>query len=56
MPKGISAPYLDELGQRFDRSVENLRRALHAFIQDGTRPDPDARASGAFVYPEIRIR
>ena len=51
-----SAHLLDELTDRFDRSVENLRSALQAFIEEGRRPDPDWRADGAFVYPEIRIR
>ena len=55
MTKGSSAPYLDELTSRFDRSVGNLRKALQAFIRDGTRPEPEWRSSGAFVYPEIRI-
>jgi AMP nucleosidase len=50
-----SAPYLDELTARFDRSVDNLREALQAFIKDGVRPDQEWRATGAFVYPEIRI-
>jgi AMP nucleosidase len=51
-----SAPYLDELTARFDRSVDNLRRCLQAFIRDGTRPDQQWRATGAFAYPELRIR
>jgi AMP nucleosidase len=56
MTKGTSAPYLDALTSRFDQSVDNLRRALQAFIERGERPDPEWRAAGAFVYPEIRIR
>jgi AMP nucleosidase len=51
-----SAPFLDELATRFDRSVANLRSALTAFIDNGVRPDPQWRASGAFAYPELRVR
>lgn len=40
----------------YEAAVANLRRALSAFIADGTRPDPAARATGAFAYPELRVR
>ena len=46
---------LDEIARRFDKSIDNLRAALERFNRDGTRPDQAWRASGAFVYPEIRI-
>ena len=55
MNQAPSAPYLDELATRFERSVEHLREALRAFIEEGERPAPDLRASGAFTYPELRI-
>ena len=51
-----SKALIDELIDRFDRSTNNLREALKRFIDHGERPDADARASGAFAYPEIRIR
>lgn len=37
-------------------SVENLRSALRAYLDDGIAPDPEARAAGAFAYPELRVR
>ena len=46
---------LDALEAIYDESVANLRNALMAFAQGGTRPDPTARAGGAFAYPELRI-
>ncbi len=55
MNQAPSAPYLDELATRFDRSVNHLREALRAFIEEGERPAADLRASGAFTYPELRI-
>jgi AMP nucleosidase len=50
-----STRFLDELTARYVASVDNLRGALAAFIQDGTRPDQEWRAAGAFTYPELRI-
>jgi AMP nucleosidase len=32
-----------------------LRAALTRYIRTGERPDPEARAKGAFAYPEIRL-
>ena len=46
---------LDQLCEIYDGSVANLRRALTAYVQSGTRPDPEARADGCFAYPELRI-
>ena len=37
-------------------AVANLRGALAEFIKNGTRPEPAARAAGAFAYPELRVR
>ena len=37
-------------------SVENLRTALRQFLDDGVVPDPEMRKSGAFAYPELRVR
>ena len=57
----MSAPTIDlahivrELERLYERAVRNLRAALSAFIRDGTRPDPAARAAGAFAYPELRV-
>ena len=46
---------LDALEAIYDESVDNLRNAMMAFAQGGTRPDPKARADGGFAYPELRI-
>ena len=46
LPRPPSAPYLDELTRRYERSVDNLREALRSFIQDGTRPDPECARVG----------
>ena len=55
MNQSPSAPFLDELADRYDRSIGNLRDSLRNFIHHGTRPDQGWRASGAFTYPELRI-
>lgn len=46
---------LDELETIFDRSVHSLRKALAAYVREGVKPDPQARADGCFAYPELRI-
>jgi len=46
---------LDQLAAIYDESVGNLRAAIAAYVRDGQRPDPNARASGRFAYPELRI-
>jgi AMP nucleosidase len=46
---------VDRLEVIYDESVENLRRAVAAYVRDRTPPDPKERASGAFAYPELRI-
>ena len=46
---------LDDLTRAYDRAADALRAAIAAYLADGTRPDPDARARGAFAYPELRV-
>ncbi len=46
---------IEQLCAIYDESVANLRSALAAYLRDGTRPDPSARADGLFAYPELRI-
>jgi len=46
---------VDELCAIYDASVANLRAAISAYVRDGTRPTPEARAQGCFAYPELRI-
>jgi AMP nucleosidase len=47
---------VDQLADIYDESVENLRGAVAAYVRDRTPPDPNARAAGAFAYPELRVR
>jgi AMP nucleosidase len=46
---------VDRLADIYDESVENLQRAVAAYITDRSPPDAEARARGAFAYPELRI-
>jgi AMP nucleosidase len=39
----------------YSRSVHNLRNSLAAYLLTGERPKADARAAGAFAYPELRL-
>ena len=56
MPSKRSLQIVDELDRLYQGSVARLRAALGRYIEHGERPDPQARASGAFAYPEIRLR
>lgn len=46
---------VDRLAARYDAAVMRLRTALNAFAKDGQAPDLEARARGAFAYPELRV-
>lgn len=46
---------LDRLEAIHSASVANLRTAIAAFVEDGTRPDAAKRAAGCFAYPELRV-
>ena len=56
MPSQQSLAYVDALYALYRESVSALRGALSRYIASGERPDPAARAAGAFCYPEIRVR
>ena len=56
MPSQQSLAYIDALDALYRESVTALRGALSRYIMSGERPDPAARAAGAFCYPEIRVR
>jgi AMP nucleosidase len=43
------------LEAEYARSVTRLRDDLRAYLATGTPPDPEARASGAYVYPALRL-
>ena len=46
---------LDLIDEIYVGSAAKLRDAIAAYVRDGTRPDPSARADGCFAYPELRI-
>jgi AMP nucleosidase len=55
---GKTSPIHEIVGQLaaiYDESVDNLRRAVAAYVRDRTPPDVKSRAGGAFSYPELRI-
>ena len=56
MPSRESLAHVDALETLYRESVTALRAALSRYITGGERPDPAARAAGAFCYPEIRVR
>jgi AMP nucleosidase len=53
-PEDIPA-LVDSLCEISDKSISCLRSALARYLNDGERPDPEARARGLFAYPELRI-
>jgi AMP nucleosidase len=55
MNKTKAADIVDRLETEYRQSVESLSTALKTFLAGGTPPDPSARASGAWVYPELRL-
>lgn len=46
---------VDRLAADYARAADALRAALAAYLANGTRPDPAARAAGLFAYPELRV-
>jgi AMP nucleosidase len=50
-----AARIVDQLEYEYRTSVEALRSALRTFLEGGPPPSADARAGGAFVYPELRL-
>ena len=50
-----AARIVARLDEEYRASVEALRTALKIFLTGGPPPDPSVRASGAFVYPELRL-
>jgi AMP nucleosidase len=46
---------IDALENLYNEAVEAQSAALNTFLHEGTPPDPQLRASGAFCYPQIRI-
>jgi len=50
-PKAV----VDALEALYGEAVSALSEALNTFLHDGTPPDGEARAGGAFCYPQIRL-
>ncbi|HRK68429.1 MAG TPA: AMP nucleosidase, partial [Hyphomonas sp.] len=46
---------VDALEALYAEAVTALSAALNRFLQDGTPPDGEARAAGAFCYPQLRV-
>ena len=46
---------VERLNDEYERAVGALRDALRAYLENGTRPDPQARFDGSFAYPELRL-
>ena len=55
MASSRSLGIVDQLDALYQTSVLRLRDALGRYIESGERPDPAARAGGAFAYPQIRL-
>ena len=53
--KSDAAGILDQLEHEYRASVDALRGALRAFLDGGPPPSLEARRSGAFAYPELRL-
>lgn len=50
-----AAALVDDLAALYARSVSRLRADLAGYLREGRRPDPQARAAGAYAYPELRL-
>ncbi|WP_334161047.1 AMP nucleosidase [Phenylobacterium sp.] len=50
-----AAGIVDRLEDEYRRSVEALRSDLKRFLGGGPPPTPDARTTGAYAYPELRL-
>jgi AMP nucleosidase len=50
-PKAVVAA----LEALYGQAVSELSASLNRFLHDGTPPDGEARAGGAFCYPQIRL-
>ncbi|WP_067707223.1 MULTISPECIES: AMP nucleosidase [unclassified Erwinia] len=55
-PQGLSVhEALDKLDSLYEQAVTALREAIVDYVSSGTLPDEAQRASGLFVYPELRV-
>ena len=54
-PFAVARAAVDEIAALHAGAVTRLREALQAFLSTGVRPDPEARARGAFGYPLLEL-
>jgi AMP nucleosidase len=54
-PFAVARAVVDDLAEHYSGAVDRLRQALGAFLANGERPDPEARARGAFAYPLLEL-
>ena len=50
-----AAAIVARLEEEYERSVAALRTHLKAFLEEGVRPDPALRETGAYVYPQLSL-
>jgi len=54
-PASAATRIVDQLESEYQTSVNRLRTDLKAFLATRAAPDPAIRASGAYVYPALRL-
>jgi AMP nucleosidase len=54
-PKASARATVDAIAKLYAGSVARLRQALSDYLATGERPDPEARADGAFAYPLLEL-
>ncbi|HEX4180875.1 MAG TPA: AMP nucleosidase [Caulobacteraceae bacterium] len=52
---GRASAIVDQLEALYQDSVRALREGLRTYLEDGRRPDAQARIDGCFAYPELRL-
>ncbi len=51
-----AAEIVQRLEAHYERAARALRAAVEDFVKRGVTPDPDARRTGLFTYPELLLR
>ncbi|VAV86863.1 AMP nucleosidase, partial [hydrothermal vent metagenome] len=54
-PTRTPSQIVDELSELYDEAMARLRTALAEYLNKGVIPQSQARQSGVFAYPELRI-
>jgi len=55
LSKQAASDIVDQLSSLYKQATSRLRAALVSYLEDGEIPESQARNSGAFAYPELRI-